>query len=46
MILYVKIHNSMNSGHLLLYKTIYYLYDRDHFEYGWHHALSQGSFLI
>ena len=26
--------NRVSGGHLLYYKTIYYLYDRDHFEYG------------
>ena len=26
--------NRLNGGHLLYFKTIYYLYDRDHFEYG------------
>ena len=26
--------NRVNGGHLLYHNTIYYLYDRDHFEYG------------
>ena len=35
-----------NNGHLLLWKTIFYLNDRDNFEYSWHDAFTRVDFPV
>ena len=35
-----------NNGHLLLWKTIFYLNDRDNFEYSWHYAFTRVDFPV
>ena len=38
--------NRFNNGHLLLWKTIFYLNDRDKFEYSWHDAFTRVDFPV
>jgi len=38
--------NRYNNGHLLLWKTIFYLNDRDNFEYSWHEAFTRVDFPV